>query len=195
MTMSVAGLRRYPGVLRLDRRCDEGTLNPAQGQGRVRPAVLQHPDLRARWDHHPFPSKVGKALPNGALLLALLLALSVNPKIKLRPNVFLCLVGLLVVDAILTASIQLNHVGTDYRTFRFVEFLAGLWLLTPWWGRSDMMLFRWHLRLLYILAHLSGHWHSCCLPVRPSATAADSREFSGQWLPLRSLSMRRSRLG
>ena len=96
------------------------------------------------------PSKVGKVLPNGALPLALLLALSVNPKIKLRPNVFLCLVGLLVADGILTAT-QQAHVGTDYRTFRFIEFFIGLWLLTPWWGRSDMMLFRWHLRLLYIV--------------------------------------------
>ena len=43
-----------------------------------------------------------------------------------------------------------THVGTDYRTFRFIEFLVALWLLTPWWGRSDMMLFRWHLRLLYV---------------------------------------------
>ena len=75
--------------------------------------------------------------------------LSVNPKIKLRPNVFLCLVGLLVADAILTAT-QQTKIGTDYRTFRFIEFFIALWLLTPWWGRSDMMLFRWHLRLLYI---------------------------------------------
>jgi hypothetical protein len=99
----------------------------------------------------PFPSKVGKALPNGALVLALLIVVSVNPKLKLRPNVFLCLVGLLVFDGILTASIQLNHWGTAYRTFRYVEFLAVMWLLTPWWNRSDLMLFRWHLRLLYIL--------------------------------------------
>jgi hypothetical protein len=94
------------------------------------------------------PSKVGKALPNGALLLALLLLLSVNPKLKIRPNVFLFLVGLLVFDGILTAS-QQTHPGTFYRTFRFIEILVCFWLMTPWWDRSDMLLLRWHLRVLY----------------------------------------------
>ena len=77
--------------------------------------------------------------------------LSVNPKIKLRPNVFLCLVGLLVFDTNTDRIDTSKPFGTDYRTFRYIEFLAVLWLLTPWWGRSDMMLFRWHLRLLYML--------------------------------------------
>ena len=37
-----------------------------------------------------------------------------------------------------------------YRTFRLAEFVAALWLLTPWWGRRDLLLFRCHLRWLYI---------------------------------------------
>ena len=41
------------------------------------------------------PSHVGKGLAQGALPLALLVALTVNPKVRLRPNVFLCLVALL----------------------------------------------------------------------------------------------------
>jgi hypothetical protein len=148
--MSVAELRRYPGVLRLD----PTAAREQSIRRRVKAAygllffnVLTY----SAGAIIPFPSKVGKALPNLALILALLLVLSANPKLKLRPNVFLCIVGLLVFDGILTASIQLNHLGTVYRTFRFVEFLAVLWLLTPWWNRSDLMLFRWHLRLLYIL--------------------------------------------
>jgi hypothetical protein len=95
------------------------------------------------------PSYVGKAIAQGSLPLALLVALSVNPKIKLRTNVFLCLVCLLVVDGVLTA-VQLHRLGTMYRTFRFAEFVAGLWLLTPWWGRHDMFLLRCHLRCLYV---------------------------------------------
>ena len=37
------------------------------------------------------------------------------------------------------------HLGTMFRTFRLAEFVAALWLLTPWWGRRDMLLFRCHL--------------------------------------------------
>jgi hypothetical protein len=148
ISLSVEGLNRYPGVLRLDpaaareksilRRVKVGyallCLNTLTYLGR---GVI------------PIPQSGGKAITNAALPLALLVLLSVNPKFRLRPNVLLYLVGLLVFDGILAAS-QANHLGTDYRTFRYIEFIIGLWLLTPWWGRSDMMLFRWHLRLLYI---------------------------------------------
>jgi hypothetical protein len=97
----------------------------------------------------PIPSHIGKALAQGALPLAILVALTVNPKIRLRPNVFLCLVSLLVVGTIIT-SVQPQHLGTVYRTFRLAEFVAALWLLTPWWGRHDMLLLRCHLRWLLI---------------------------------------------
>jgi len=96
----------------------------------------------------PLPSKVGKGIAQGALPLAILVLLTVNPKFKIRPNVFLCLVSLLVVDAVIT-SIQ-PHLGTMFRTFRFAEFVAALWLLTPWWGRRDMLLLRCHLQWLYV---------------------------------------------
>ena len=148
MSTSVAGLRRYPGVLRLD----AAATKERSIQRRVKAAyglLFFNTLTYAPGGVIDLPSKIGKVLPNGALPLAVLLALSVNPKIKLRPNVFLCMVGLLVADGILTAT-QQSHVGIEYRTFRYIEFLVGLWLLTPWWGRSDMMLFRWHLRLLYI---------------------------------------------
>jgi hypothetical protein len=94
------------------------------------------------------PSKLGKGLAQGALPLAILLLLTVNPKVKVRPNVFLCLVGLLAVDAVLTAP-QAGY-GTVFRTFRLAEFVFALWLLTPWWGRRDMLLLRCHLRWLYV---------------------------------------------
>jgi hypothetical protein len=148
MTTSVAGLRRYPGALRLDAAATKE--RSILRRVKAAYALLFFNTLTyGGGGIINLPSKVGKILPNGALPLALLLLLSVNPKIKLRPNVFLCLVGLLVADAILTAT-QQTKIGTDYRTFRFIEFFIALWLLTPWWGRSDMMLFRWHLRLLYI---------------------------------------------
>ena len=97
----------------------------------------------------PIPHFVGKGLTQGALPLAILVALTVNPKITVRPNVFLCLVSLLVADTVIT-TLQPQHLGTVYRTFRLAEFVVALWLLTPWWGRRDMLLFRCHLRCLYI---------------------------------------------
>jgi hypothetical protein len=94
------------------------------------------------------PSKVGKGIAQAALPLAIVIALTVNPKMKVRPNAFLCIVCLLVADTVLTAM-QVRHLGTMFRTFRFAEFVAGLWLLTPWWGRRDMMMLRIHLRCLW----------------------------------------------
>jgi hypothetical protein len=93
----------------------------------------------------PIPSKVGKVITQGALLAALLVALMVNRRRLIRPNVFLCLVSLLVIDAVL-AGLQADHLlGTSYRTFRLAAFVATLWLLSPWWGRRDLLLARCHL--------------------------------------------------
>ncbi|MGH3277621.1 MAG: O-antigen ligase family protein [Trebonia sp.] len=96
------------------------------------------------------PAKVGKAFPQAALPLAILVLLTVNPKVKLRPNVFLCIVSLLAAETMFTA-VEVHHLGTAYRTFRLAEFVAALWLLTPWWGRDDMLLLRVHLRWLYVV--------------------------------------------
>jgi O-Antigen ligase len=95
------------------------------------------------------PSAVGKLITQGALPLALIVALSANRRLIVRPNVFCCLVTLLVLEAIIT-TLQPQHIGTVYRTFRFAEFVAGLWLLTPWWGRRDLLLVRSHLIALAV---------------------------------------------
>jgi hypothetical protein len=94
------------------------------------------------------PSKFGKGIAQAALPLALLILLTVNPKLKFRPNVYMCLLGLLVVDTAITAFAS-HHLGAIFRTFRLAEFVAAIWLLTPWWGRRDMFLFRCHLGFLY----------------------------------------------
>src|ERR1700722_8844059 len=95
------------------------------------------------------PSHFGKGLAQAALPLALLLILTANPKVRLRPNVFLCLVCLLVVDTVITMA-AVPGPGAAFRTFRLAEFVAALWLLTPWWGRPDMLLLRYQLRCLYV---------------------------------------------
>lgn len=93
----------------------------------------------------PIPSSIGKGLTQAVLPVALLLALSVNRRMIIRPNVFLCLASLLAIETIMTV-LQKQPFGTYYRTVRLVEFVAVLWLLTPWWGRRDMLLVRCHLK-------------------------------------------------
>jgi hypothetical protein len=92
----------------------------------------------------PLPGFAGKAIAQAALPAALLVVLSINRKAIVRPNVLLCLVTLLVVGTVLT-TLQPEHFGTIYRTARFAGFVATLWLLTPWWGRRDVLLLRCHL--------------------------------------------------
>jgi hypothetical protein len=148
MTLSVTTLRRHRGAAQLDSaeardRSVRRRVSVAWGLLYLDtltfvPGGLLH-----------IPSHIGKVITQGALPAAILVALTVNPKVKLRPNVFLCLVCLLVLDTMIT-SMQPQHLGTVYRTFRLAEFVAALWLLTPWWGRRDMLLLRCHLRWLCV---------------------------------------------
>jgi hypothetical protein len=102
----------------------------------------------ATWDGQPLavpiPSVIGKGLTQAAMPAALLVALTVNRRIRVRPSLFLCLVSLLVAEALLT-SMQAENFGTIYRTFRLLGFVVTLWLLSPWWGRRDLLLVRCHL--------------------------------------------------
>jgi thiamine transporter ThiT len=96
------------------------------------------------------PSALGKVITQAALGGALLMALAVNRRRLLRPNVFLCLLSLLVLEALVT-TLNPEHWGTIYRTFRLGGFVVTLWLLTPWWGRRDLLLVRYHLGTLITL--------------------------------------------
>lgn len=98
----------------------------------------------------PIPSPVGKAITQGSLLLALLVAITVNRRLVIRPSAFLCILSLLVVVAF-AVILEPGHFGTIYRTFRFAGFVAALWLLTPFWGRRDMLLVRSYLVAMSIV--------------------------------------------
>ncbi len=124
----------------------------------------------------PIPHRVGQVITQGALPLAILVALTVNRRVMFRPNVFLCLVSLLVIDALLTSLLP-QHIGTVYRSFRLTEFVVALWLLSPWWGRRDLLLLRCHLFWLSVLlgSTLLG------LLVRPGAALAGGRLTDVFW--------------
>jgi hypothetical protein len=98
----------------------------------------------------PLPSKVAQAITQGVLPVAIVIVLTVNRTIMVRPSIFLCLVSLLPLEAILTA-LQSPHLGQIYRTGRLIEFVLALWLMTPWWGRRDLLLVRCHLTALSVV--------------------------------------------
>jgi O-Antigen ligase len=143
------------------------------------------PFYKGTWNGLPLiisiPSIVGKGITQGSLPVALALALWVNPKRLIRPNVFLCLLLSLCIAAVIanvdpTAG---RFISTLYRTVRLTMFVATFWLLTPWWGRRDLLLVRCHVKALWIIVGtvLAG------FAVSPSRALAQGR-LSGEFWPI-----------
>jgi hypothetical protein len=131
----------------------------------------------------PIPSKIGEVLTQGSLPAALVLAWSVNRRMLIRPNVFLSLLTLLLIEAFVSAA-NVNEIathlsGTLYRTVRLGEFVAVLWLLTPFWGRRDLLLVRCQLKALGVVlaSVLLG------LMISPHRAYAEHR-LSGEFWPI-----------
>ena len=99
----------------------------------------------------PIPRPVGQLLTQGALMLAVLLALAVNPRVVVRSNLILVLLTMLGVVALMSSIHNEFVLGSTFRACRLVGFVLVLWLLTPWWGRQDMLLLRCHRRCLWII--------------------------------------------
>lgn len=92
----------------------------------------------------PIPYAVGQALAQGSLAVALLFALLANPRLVVRPTLFLVLLSALAISALAVSLHSEFFVGSTYRGLRLVGFVTCLWLLTPWWGRADLVLLRCH---------------------------------------------------
>jgi len=97
------------------------------------------------------PGTIGQMLTQSSLVLAVVLALAVNPRGVMRPNLFLVLLTMLAVVALMTSIHNQFFVGSTFRAMRLSGFVFVLWLLTPWWGRTDMVLLRCHLRCLWVV--------------------------------------------
>ncbi|WP_156465260.1 O-antigen ligase domain-containing protein [Knoellia sp. Soil729] len=92
----------------------------------------------------PIPPRLLQLVTQGALVLALSLALLANRRLLVRPTLFL---GLLTVLALASFVVSLGSeffLGSLYRGVRLVLFVTVLWLLSPWWGRRDLVLLRAH---------------------------------------------------
>ena len=99
----------------------------------------------------PIPQLLGQLMTQGSLVLAFVLALAANPRGVVRPNVVLVLLTLLGFVAVLVSIHNDFILGSAYRALRYLGFVAVLWLLTPWWGRRDMVLLRCHLRCYWVV--------------------------------------------
>ncbi|TCC23694.1 O-antigen ligase family protein [Kribbella speibonae] len=99
----------------------------------------------------PIPGSVGKLIAQGALVGALMMVLSVNRPVRVRPSVYIALLMTLAVEALL-ASIRAEFLlGALFRAGRLCGFALVLWLLTPWWTRRDLLLVRTHLMVLWAI--------------------------------------------
>ena len=99
----------------------------------------------------PIPQTVGQLITQGMLPLALMLALVANPGAVIRPNLFLLLWTLLGLVKVMVSIHNEYMLGSTYRAYRCVVFVTVLWLLTPVWGRSDLILLRAHRRCLSVI--------------------------------------------
>lgn len=99
----------------------------------------------------PVPGTVGSLITQSSLLGALLVALSVNRPVRVRPSLFLLLLGLLPVQAMLISARAEFVLGAMFRSGRLALFVVVLWLLTPWWDRRDMLLVKTHLAALWVV--------------------------------------------
>lgn len=99
----------------------------------------------------PMPLSAGKVVTQGALVVALVLALSINRRIWVRPNLFLVIMTLLCATTVMMSIRGYFGLGSVLRAGRFVGMVAVLWLLTPWWSRRDLLFLRFHRRALGVV--------------------------------------------
>ena len=98
----------------------------------------------------PIPHRIAQLMTQGALLVALVLAMSINPRLRIRPNWFLGLYTVLAVTSLMM-SVRVLGLGTEFRIVRFIVFLVVLWLLTPWWGRRDLLILRTQMLVIVVI--------------------------------------------
>jgi hypothetical protein len=77
-------------------------------------------------------------------VLALGFALLANRRLVVRPSLFMMLLTAIAISSLVVSLHNEFVIGSVYRGVRLLAFVACIWLLTPWWGRRDMVLLRAH---------------------------------------------------
>ncbi|MFC4082833.1 O-antigen ligase family protein [Amycolatopsis samaneae] len=93
----------------------------------------------------PLPRSVSQLVTMGSLMTAFVLALLLNPRIRIRPSAYLLLLTFLLVTSVVASADLQSGLGALFRCFRFSVFLATLWLLTRWWD-GGVAFVRHHIR-------------------------------------------------
>lgn len=99
----------------------------------------------------PLPHQAGKALPELALGVGLLLVLTANKRLLVRPNILLILLTAMCLFAAIMSFRGYFGLGSIIRWSRFALFVGALWLTTPWWGRRDFMILQFQRRALMVV--------------------------------------------
>ena len=93
----------------------------------------------------PIPRIVGQGITQGSLGIAFGLALLANRRRVVRPHLFVVLLTMLAVVAVMVSFHNAFLFSSVFRACRLLGFVTVLWLLSPWFGRRDMLLLRCHL--------------------------------------------------
>ncbi len=96
----------------------------------------------------PLPLTAGKVITQGSLGVALILILTVNRRLLVRPNLFLFFMSVLCVTSVMMSVRGYFGFGSVVRAARLVGMVGILWLLTPWWGRRDLLFLKYHRRAM-----------------------------------------------
>jgi hypothetical protein len=98
----------------------------------------------------PIPRPVAQMVTMGAVVAAFVLALLLNPRVRLRPSAYLLLLTMLLVVSVVSSVRLESGFGALFRCFRYTMFVGTLWLLTQWW--DDWLAFvRTHVRALVVV--------------------------------------------
>ncbi|MFI6156370.1 O-antigen ligase domain-containing protein [Kitasatospora sp. NPDC051170] len=98
----------------------------------------------------PLPRSLIQMATMGALVSAFVLALLLNPRIRLRASAFLFLLTLMLVLSVVASVHTGAGLGSLFRCFRLSLFVGTLWLLSRWWdGRPTFV--RFHIRMYFVV--------------------------------------------
>ncbi|MGW5782837.1 O-antigen ligase domain-containing protein [Streptomyces sp. NPDC003757] len=98
----------------------------------------------------PLPRSLIQMVTMGALAVAFILALALNPRLRVRPSAYLLLLTLLLVPSLISSADLESGFGALFRCVRLALFVATLWLLSRWWDGGTTFV-RHHIRLYFLV--------------------------------------------
>lgn len=101
----------------------------------------------------PLPRSLIQMVTMGALVAAFVLALALNPRLRIRASAFVFLLTLLLVPSVISSANLESGFGALFRCARLALFVGTLWLLSRWWDGS-LTFVRHHIRMYFAVLGL-----------------------------------------